>query len=1050
MVEKGRDAQGGEGGGGGWLREWGEEQKEERKRRKRRKWRKRRKRRKSRRRSRRRSRKRGGGGVDGQGNQEGKNEHQLNQEETTAKGTRVKRKFDNLEEMAETRKGRRKRRTRREGWEEEGVRRGGSGKKNSSQRRQKVAGRGRRQNLIRSLLACRKLPTDGWEDNTIQMFLHDIASMDSNNFLGAVGVGEREARCASRLVYQRHFGLCHGIGRSGNVTEEQPKAAGSSLISKLCNLLVAHAMEIAGLKDLGPVSVLPVATGMTLMLVLMALRQRRPATARFVLWPRIDQKTCVKAVLLAGLDLVVIPNRLEGDQLRTDTAALFREVEDRGADSILCVVSTTSCFAARAADRVQEIAIFCQEKGIPHVINNAYGVQSAAICKSISRAWRKGRVDGIVQSTDKNFLVPVGGAVVAASKMNPSLVADVNEAYAGRASMTPLLDVLITLLSLGAKGWQRVLRDREEIYPYLRQKLQVFAQSQGERLLQTPDNAISLAITLSTLEAAGEPCKEDSTAEGKPGCSTETKQTSSTATKPPCPVDDTEAKQSSSTETRQLSSSAETKLLPQADDTTATQISRCVHENAHPEHTHQERTRQENAHHENGQARVPSLTMNRAAEEEAGHWMSSSGHRGDTTGMGQATSSHSHFSEALHTEKADARQCLSSLEEQTSCSQWEHFETESRRMAAAANLSDTSSVTVTEKKGGGGSTVGAVLPRSGGDVMGREVVKGTTDVDRGERTQWRSSDNFHQTAAACSNGDQTDHGSAGDLPPLINEFACDEEIDCGRIDGCDADSSADHYPQSKSTRHRGCNLLSDSLHLSHRLGGRDDDDDDNDDDDDDDSRSRGGSCHGGSPSRSQITVGIPTTAICSACDKKGTVDKPASFLLQWSDEGSHSHNHDRDGDGKGDGGDSRVDDGDDGNEKSSVYHDQAENERTSMVGVGQLEGKGVDSAECPIGESGKSDEKLRRRNLTAFGSMLFLRHISGCRVIARGECKSVGGIEFKGYGASADNYPYSYMTAAAALGLTHADVDAFIAKLGRCFAEFRQKSKKERVAGSKN
>jgi O-phospho-L-seryl-tRNASec:L-selenocysteinyl-tRNA synthase len=40
-----------------------------------------------------------------------------------------------------------------------------------------------------------------------------------------------------------------------------------------------------------------------------------------------------------------------------------------------------------------------------HVINNAYGVQSSKICHVINESCRRGRVDYIVQSTDKNFLV---------------------------------------------------------------------------------------------------------------------------------------------------------------------------------------------------------------------------------------------------------------------------------------------------------------------------------------------------------------------------------------------------------------------------------------------------------------------------------------------------------------------------------------------------------------------------------------------------------------------------------------------------------------------
>jgi O-phospho-L-seryl-tRNASec:L-selenocysteinyl-tRNA synthase len=49
--------------------------------------------------------------------------------------------------------------------------------------------------------------------------------------------------------------------------------------------------------------------------------------------------------------------------------------------------------------------------GIPHLINNAYGLQSSKICHLVNEAIRVGRVDAIVQSTDKNFMVPVGGAV---------------------------------------------------------------------------------------------------------------------------------------------------------------------------------------------------------------------------------------------------------------------------------------------------------------------------------------------------------------------------------------------------------------------------------------------------------------------------------------------------------------------------------------------------------------------------------------------------------------------------------------------------------------
>jgi len=42
----------------------------------------------------------------------------------------------------------------------------------------------------------RKWPEEGWDDTTIELFLADLAQMDSNNFPGNCGVGEREARFA--------------------------------------------------------------------------------------------------------------------------------------------------------------------------------------------------------------------------------------------------------------------------------------------------------------------------------------------------------------------------------------------------------------------------------------------------------------------------------------------------------------------------------------------------------------------------------------------------------------------------------------------------------------------------------------------------------------------------------------------------------------------------------------------------------------------------------------------------------------------------------------
>jgi O-phospho-L-seryl-tRNASec:L-selenocysteinyl-tRNA synthase len=364
-----------------------------------------------------------------------------------------------------------------------------------------------RQNLVKTLLSNRKLPEEGWDDQSIEKLLQELALMDSNNFLRNSGVGEREGRVLSKLVYNRHFGLAHGMGRSGDISAVQPKAAGSSLLCKICNSLVKDAFEAAGLREVGYVTTVPVATGMAMTLVLLALKQKHPGK-KYVLWPRIDQKTCVKCVLAANAELIVVENSLVGDQLETDLARVEEELRGEKQGDILCVLTTTSCFAPRSVDKVVEISKLCKQHEVPHIINNAYGIQCGEISAQVTSAWRKGRVDAVVQSTDKNFMVPVGGAVVIGRRGFSDIPKAVDKNYPGRASISPLVDVAITLLSLGSRGWRNLLEERAEMFQYLKVKLDAFAKQVGERVLETPGNPISYAMTLDRFHS--ETCKGSS------------------------------------------------------------------------------------------------------------------------------------------------------------------------------------------------------------------------------------------------------------------------------------------------------------------------------------------------------------------------------------------------------------------------------------------------------------------------------------------------------------------------------------------------------------
>ena len=360
-----------------------------------------------------------------------------------------------------------------------------------------------RKNVLQTLLIHKKLPVVGLDDSLIEFILNDLSTMDSNNFPSNAGVGEREGRVFSSLVAKRHYRFAHGVGRSGDIAEVQPKAAGSSILYKLTMSLVAHALEVSGYSPAmtkhAPL-VLPLATGMSLTMCLLTLKKQRPG-AEFVIWPRIDQKSCFKCILTAGLKPLVVENKLnaeDGLSMSTDVAAIQSLIEQHG-DKVLCVLSTTSCFAPRQPDLVDEIARVCKVAEVGHVINNAYGVHCPLIAKLINRAATIGRVDAVVQSSDKNFMVPVGGAIVTSPSLD--FLQQLSAIYPGRASAAPIMDLFITLLSMGEAGYRQLLQSRMELLESFKANLAEFAAECGEEILASPRNTISIGISLKTLDS---------------------------------------------------------------------------------------------------------------------------------------------------------------------------------------------------------------------------------------------------------------------------------------------------------------------------------------------------------------------------------------------------------------------------------------------------------------------------------------------------------------------------------------------------------------------
>jgi O-phospho-L-seryl-tRNASec:L-selenocysteinyl-tRNA synthase len=356
----------------------------------------------------------------------------------------------------------------------------------------------RRSKLVRILLSQRNLPEDGWDDQTIKLFLHELSVMDSNNFSNSLGGGEREARVYSNLVKEMHYSFGHGIGRSGDIGAVQPKAAGSSLIYKLTNLLSLQAIKQFGLSRISTCLALPLATGMTMTLALLSVRK---STSKYVIWFRIDQKSCFKAIFTSGgVPIIISPilSRNNQESLVTNIdqfKKVLDSIEDK--DSIWAVISTTSCFAPREPDDVVAISTLCKEHNLVHIINNAYGLQDSVTCHNINEAIRVGKVDLVISSTDKNFNVPVGGSLIYSDKHES--IDNVSKAYPGRASISPILDLFVTLLSMGRNGLMKLLQQRKDSLKQLKSSLETITKSNmGLRVLSSVRNNISVAVVIET------------------------------------------------------------------------------------------------------------------------------------------------------------------------------------------------------------------------------------------------------------------------------------------------------------------------------------------------------------------------------------------------------------------------------------------------------------------------------------------------------------------------------------------------------------------------
>ena len=105
----------------------------------------------------------------------------------------------------------------------------------------------------------------------------------------------------------------------------------------------------------------------------------------------------------------------------------------------------------------------------------------------------------VIQSTDKNFMVPVGGSIVFSS--NEKIIASLSSMYPGRASMSPVMDLFCTFLSMGRTKLIELLKTRKDNFTYFKDKLTEVVKSKAEKVLETPLNKISMAFTIGKITA---------------------------------------------------------------------------------------------------------------------------------------------------------------------------------------------------------------------------------------------------------------------------------------------------------------------------------------------------------------------------------------------------------------------------------------------------------------------------------------------------------------------------------------------------------------------
>jgi O-phospho-L-seryl-tRNASec:L-selenocysteinyl-tRNA synthase len=205
----------------------------------------------------------------------------------------------------------------------------------------------------------------------------------------------------------------------------------------------------------------------------------------------------MKGIEFIGGEILTIPGVFGpsefGKESVTINMATLEDLYSQNQDQISAIISNSCFFSPRVPDPIKDIAKFAQNHNLIHIINNAYGLQSPMLSHIIRQAIDAGRVDAIVQSTDKCFLTPVGGSLI--TSPISALLEQISQAYAGRASAMPVVQLLISLLSLGKQGYIDAIAQQQHCRSKLENFLCQLAPQIQEHVLDNT-NPVSCALSL--------------------------------------------------------------------------------------------------------------------------------------------------------------------------------------------------------------------------------------------------------------------------------------------------------------------------------------------------------------------------------------------------------------------------------------------------------------------------------------------------------------------------------------------------------------------------